>query len=84
MNPQEQFQNRITDAVQKAAANAVHPAIIYMVLGGIQQDVLYSVRQANRAAAAPAAPDTKPQTPDPGVPPPPDNVIPLPESDSPA
>ena len=62
MNPQEQFQNRIVDAVKKASANNVHPAIVYMVLGGIQQDVLYSVRQANRLAAA-GGPGAPPETP---------------------
>jgi hypothetical protein len=55
MNSQEKFQTAITNAVNQAAHDGVHPAIIYMVLGGIQQDVLYSVRQANRVANETAA-----------------------------
>ncbi len=50
MNPQEKFQTRITETVKDAAKDGVHPAIVYMVLGGIQSDVLNSVRAANRIA----------------------------------
>lgn len=49
-NPTEEFQSTIIDAVNKAAANAVHPALIYTILGGCQDDVLKSIKQMSQAA----------------------------------
>lgn len=90
MNPTEKFQYHITEAVKKAAENGVHPAIVYMVLGGIQQDVLFSVKQSNRMAkeavtAATAetilkSQNSKPASP--AHPASPTNVIQLPKPDS--
>ncbi len=58
MNPQEKFQSDITRIVREAANNGVHPAIVYMVLGGIQADVLHSVRAANQIADEVGAAET--------------------------
>lgn len=56
-NPTEKFQRTVIDAVTEAANAGVHPAIVYCVLGGLQSDVLNSIKAANRLAKEDA--DTK-------------------------
>ena len=77
-NPAEQFQKEIAAIVTDAAKNDVHPAIVYTVLAGIAQDVLYSIKRgaqiAEQVAAAKTAENvlkSKPKTEEPK------NVIPL-------
>ena len=85
-NATEKFQTAIIDAVNEAATNAVHPALIYTILGGCQADVLNSIKRmahevkAQAAAAKPPSPagqlvtealDAQPK-----------NVVPLPQTDS--
>lgn len=48
MNPTEQFQKTVIDAVTVASKNGVHPALLYCVLGGLQSDVLTAIKQTNR------------------------------------
>jgi len=88
-NPNEKFQKSVIDAVNEAANSGVHPAIVYTILGGLQSDVLTSIKQANRAAQADAVAKTvdaivkensKPASPaSPAIP---ANVIELPKADS--
>jgi hypothetical protein len=80
MNYTDEFQSAIIDAVNHAAKHNVHPAIVYTVLGGVQSDVLLAIKQSNRLAQA-AAP-TPPSQPSTLNPQPPNNVIPLPKTDS--
>jgi len=88
-NPTEKFQKSVIDAVTEAANSGVHPAIVYTILGGLQSDVLTSIKQANRAAQADAVAKTvdaivkensKPASP--ASPATPANVIELPKADS--
>jgi hypothetical protein len=89
-SPTEKFQKTVIEAVTDAANAGVHPAIVYCVLGGLQSDVLNSIKQANRMAkedAVTATADTivksqnsKPASP--VSPATPANVIQLPKPDS--
>ena len=57
-NPAEQFQKEIAAIVTDAAKNDVHPAIVYTVLAGIAQDVLYSIKRGAQIAEQVAAAKT--------------------------
>ena len=50
MDPTNKFQSTVITAINDAAQNAVHPAIIYTILGGCMSDVLTSIKKSNRAA----------------------------------
>lgn len=80
-DPTQEFQTAIIETVIKASQDGVPPAIVYTVLGGLQMDVLTSIKQANRMAKEDEAAETaeavlksKNQQPS--------NVIPLPKTDS--
>jgi hypothetical protein len=78
-NPTEQFQTAVIDAVNDAAKNNVHPAIVYTILGGLQSDVLLAIKQSNRMAQTAATAESILKSKNS----PPANVIQLPKTDTP-
>lgn len=75
-NANVKFQSDLAGVVNEAARSDVHPAVVYTVLCGIAQDVLYSIKQSARmadqaakekdvAAAAETVLKTKPKTEEP-------------------
>ncbi len=49
LDPTKTFQNAVIKAVTEASQTGVHPAIVYTILGGLQNDVLMAIKQTNRA-----------------------------------
>lgn len=54
VTPEQKFERQLSDIVNKAAANGAHPAVLHMVLHGVANEILNSVKR--RAEPQPGEP----------------------------